>query len=116
MSLSTWFAKIKLRLTPRRVAVQYFQWVWDFPRTREPTPLSGLLKRMESDLLSRLPSLEARRYYRSAEKLVYFVLELHTLAVTQWFEVSALLQLNQIALASLTCFVSRASQKLGRSI
>jgi hypothetical protein len=94
--------KIKLRLTPRRVAVQYLDWAHSFPRTKEPCPLADLFKQMETEIDSSRYIGQAGQIKMDSKPEVYFLVELYIVAFTELIDnASASLHLHSFAEAYL---------------
>ncbi len=87
--------KIKLRLTPRRLAVQYLDWAQSGPRTKEPCPIVDLFKQMEKEIDAPSTEFHGRSLKEAAEQEVYFLVELYVVAFTELLDnASASLYLN----------------------
>lgn len=97
MIIDAELSKIKFRCTPRRLAVRYVQWLWNFPR--EPNPVARWLKEMETEIRTLVPSSSvADDYCRKAENHFFFILDLYTSAMTSWIHnLCALISLCQTA-------------------
>lgn len=82
MSVYGKLRKIKLRVTPRRVAVQHLDWAENVGRTKEPCPLPGLMKQMQTEIgLSIAFLLDQHKLI--AEQEVLFLVELYVRAFTE---------------------------------
>jgi hypothetical protein len=89
MNIDGRLRKIKLRMTPRRVAVRYLDWAHSFPRTtKEHCPLPNLFKQMETEI-------DFRSTFLHAKQEVCFLVELYFRALTELIDnASASLHLN----------------------
>ena len=95
MNLFKKLEKIKLPLTPRRVAVQHLDWAFTFLLTKNPNPLMDVLKQMKSDIDGRTTLYDRADVNQDAEKEVHFLVELFVLSFIALMEdLAASLQLN----------------------
>jgi len=78
--------KMKLQLSPRRIAIQYVEWAHRFLSTREPDPLPEMLKRMVGQVQEQIGEFGTARETRGAEGDTFILVELYTLALSLWTE------------------------------
>jgi hypothetical protein len=107
MNLDGRLAKIKLRQTPRRVAVRYLDWAHSFLRTKEHCPLPDLFEQMKTEIDSPPNTYRAGQFKLDAEREVCFLVELYARAFTELIDnASASLHLNSFVGAYCISFQS----------
>jgi hypothetical protein len=90
---------IKLRLTPRRAAVQYLEWMHKSASGPGKSPLHILLKQMRTEIETRYrQKLDVARSYDEAERALFHLINIYCNAVCALFdELVGLVQLTSFA-------------------
>lgn len=75
IDVSRRLSRIKLRVTPRRVAVQYIEWMHRFED--EPFPLDDLLSQMRLDIQKKVAPSLVESTVQTAQKEAFFLIEIY---------------------------------------